>query len=140
MILQATLEEARQLGDILQDWIEATPWMPKLHTRAETHDFLGHLAASCAVYIAGRPPTGFLVLDGHDVRCLYLAEAARGQGLGKRLLGHAKAERDQLELWTFQANDGARRFYAREGFIEVEWTDGAGNEEKLPDVRLTWQR
>ena len=43
-----------------------------------------------------------------------------------------------LTLWTFQANDGARRFYAREGFREVEFTDGAGNAEKLPDVRLEW--
>ena len=34
----------------------------------------------------------------------------------------------------------ARRFYAREGFVEVDWTDGAGNEEHEPDVRCRWVR
>ena len=27
-------------------------------------------------------------------------------------------------LWTFVANEGARRFYAREGFVEAGGTDG----------------
>jgi len=35
--------------------------------------------------------------------------------------------------------DEARRFYGREGFVEVEHTDGAGNEEGEPDVRLEWR-
>ena len=33
-----------------------------------------------------------------------------------------------------------RAFYAREGFVEVDWTDGAGNEEHEPDVRCRWVR
>jgi putative acetyltransferase len=47
--------------------------------------------------------------------------------------------RDRLSLWTFQANEGARRFYAREGFAEVRMTEG-DNEEGLPDVLLEWVR
>jgi hypothetical protein len=41
-------------------------------------------------------------------------------------------------LWTFVANAGARRFYAREGFVEARRTEGE-NEEGLPDVLLTWR-
>ena len=36
-----------------------------------------------------------------------------------------------IQLWTFQSNAGARRFYARHGFAEVEQTNG-DNEEQAP--------
>ena len=39
----------------------------------------------------------------------------------------------------FESNVGARRLYARRGLVEVERTDGAGNEEKAPDVRMAWR-
>ena len=35
-------------------------------------------------------------------------------------------------------NEGARRFYGREGFVEVGGTPG-DNEEGLPDVLLAWK-
>ena len=54
------------------------------------------------------------------------------------LLNNAKTECDRLELWTFQANIGAQRFYMRHGFTEAERTNGAGNEEGLPDIRYVW--
>ena len=63
-----------------------------------------------------------------------------GQGLGKAFLDHVKRNRDRIELWTFVANDGTRRFYAREGFFEAMRTDGSENEESLPDIRLRWER
>ena len=34
-----------------------------------------------------------------------------------------------------QRNAGARRFYERNSFVAVEFTDGNGNEEREPDVR-----
>jgi hypothetical protein len=42
-----------------------------------------------------------------------------------------------LDLWAFQANTAARRFYERHGFTAVAWTDG-DNEEGAPDVRYRW--
>lgn len=88
----------------------------------------------------GEAPLGFLALEGDEVDKLYVDGPARGRGLGKLLLDHAKGQVARLGLWTFQANTGARRFYAREGFCEVRLTDGAGNEEKLPDAWLAWER
>ncbi len=32
----------------------------------------------------------------------------------------------------------ARAFYARHGLVELERTDGAGNEERAPDIRMAW--
>lgn len=91
-------------------------------------------------------PVGFVSLDHAEpdgpsaLDHLYLAPQWRGHGIGDRLIELAKRERPRgLELWTFQANGAARRFYARHGFAEVELTDGSSNEEREPDVRLVWQ-
>jgi hypothetical protein len=46
----------------------------------------------------------------------------------------------RLQLWTFQRNAQVRRFYESRGFVLVEETDGAGNEEREPDARYLWSR
>ena len=38
----------------------------------------------------------------------------------------------------FESNAPARSFYARRGLVELERTDGSGNEEKSPDVKMAW--
>ncbi|MFT3809341.1 MAG: GNAT family N-acetyltransferase [Micropepsaceae bacterium] len=73
---------------------------------------------------------------------LYVHPDFHNRGLGTALVQtarHSPHAAAGLQLWTFQANTGARRFYARHGFKEVELTDGQGNEEKTPDVRLEWR-
>jgi hypothetical protein len=45
-----------------------------------------------------------------------------------------------LELWCFQANARARRFYEARGFSAIRFTDGAHNEERTPDVLYRWER
>lgn len=80
-------------------------------------------------------------VDVHEsfVDQLYCRRGATGRGIGKRLLDFAKAQCPEgLQLYTFMVNEGARRFYAREGFREVEYGDGSENEERQPDVRLQW--
>jgi GNAT superfamily N-acetyltransferase len=73
-------------------------------------------------------------------RLLYVHPDNLRSGAGTQLLAAAKAGRDILELWCFQANTPARRFYERHGFRAVRFTDGARNEEKMPDVRYRWER
>ena len=69
---------------------------------------------------------------------LYVDPARQGCSMGTRLVDFAKARAPEgLDLWTFQTNRGARRFYERHGFTAVEWTDG-DNEEGAPDVRYRW--
>jgi ribosomal protein S18 acetylase RimI-like enzyme len=61
------------------------------------------------------------------------------QGIGAALLSIAKErEPEQLDLYTFQPNAGARRFYERHGFAAVEFGDGSDNEERVPDVLYRW--
>ena len=78
-------------------------------------------------------------LRGASVEQLYLRRPWTGRGIGSRLIALAReASPDGLELWTFQVNAGARRFYERHGFAVAEMTDGRANEERQPDVRYVW--
>ncbi len=136
-------QDAPALARTLGDWVREVGWMPVLHTREEDEGFLRHLVATTRVTVAesGTPqaaPLGFLSLDGEEVRALCLAPAARGSGWGRRLLDGAKAASPRLRLWVFEANAGARAFYAREGFRELRRTAG-DNEEGLPDLLLAWK-
>ena len=138
----ATPQDAADLADILRGWIHEMPWMPKLHTLDQDFGFLRHLIAAQIVTVArsDAATVGFMAQDLAEITCLYLAPPARGQGVGAALLDHAKSNTARLEAWTFQANICARRFYSREGFVEAYLTDGAKNDERLPDVRLIWER
>lgn len=83
---------------------------------------------------------GLMVLDDGLLSQLYLDPDWRGRGLGNRFVALAKERRPRgLELWTFQVNTAAHRFYERHGFVAVEYTDGSGNEEREPDVRYVWR-
>jgi hypothetical protein len=46
----------------------------------------------------------------------------------------------RLELWTFQRNANARRFYETHGFRCARLTDGRDNEEHEPDALYEWTR
>lgn len=79
---------------------------------------------------------GVLALSPGWIDQLYLDPRYRGRGIGDRFVALAQQRHPAgLELWSFQVNGPARRFYERHGFLAVERTDGAGNEEREPDVR-----
>jgi GNAT superfamily N-acetyltransferase len=115
-----------------------------VHTPDEVHQWVRFtVIAEREVWLmddGGGKPLGVLVLDADWIDQLYVDPDVTGAGLGSRFVELAKARRpERLQLWTFQSNTGAQRFYRRHGFVEAERTDGSGNEEKAPDVRFTWQ-
>jgi len=65
----------------------------------------------------------------------------RGAGLGgellERCIAHALA-RGAGVVWL-NGRVPARSFYERHGFVAVERTDGATNQEREPDVRYEWR-
>jgi GNAT superfamily N-acetyltransferase len=122
---------------------QAMPWLLGLHTPAEDRWFYRErVFPTCRVW--GRfnddELTGIIAFQDGWIEQLYVLPAAQGRGIGTELLDVAKAACDRLELWTFQRNTPARRFYEARGFTLVEQTDGARNEEREPDARYVWTR
>jgi GNAT superfamily N-acetyltransferase len=118
------------------------PWLAGLHTPEEDLTyFREHLFPSCEMWGAfDRDGLAAIIAFRPDwIDQLYVLPAKQGRGVGTALLNTAKAKAELLNLWTFQQNAGARRFYERHGFIAIETTDGSGNEEREPDVLYRWR-
>lgn len=142
-IRRARRSEAAEIAAILRESFDAAlPRLAGLHTPDEDQAFVRDgLFARCAVFAVehGGHLAGFAALDGASIEQFYLRPHLQRRGFGSALLKHLKQGRKRLELWTFQENAGARAFYRRNGFEEVEHTDGAETEEKAPDVRMVWR-
>jgi GNAT superfamily N-acetyltransferase len=128
------------LAFILSDWSRRTAWLPEVHSPAELRVLAAMLIERMEVIVTGDPAQGFLARQDGTIHALYVLPALRGLGTGTRLLDQAKATSAELVLWCHQANAPARAFYARHGFAETGTGDGSGNDEGLPEVRLTWRR
>ncbi len=114
---------------------------PPVHGDADVLAHFSRLVAGDRVWVAERDGLviGFLRLDEGWLDDLYVRPGHTGQGVGAALLDLAKALRPAgFALWVFETNQGARRFYRRHGLVELEHTDGSGNEEGAPDVRMAW--
>lgn len=79
---------------------------------------------------------GQLMLAPGWLHHLYIDPSWMGRGLGDQFMAVARQRQPQgLQLWAFEGNARGRRFYERHGFTAVEFTDGAHNQERWPDVR-----
>ena len=117
------------------------PWLSGIHTPDEDLAyFRDTVCATCVLWGAfeGQRLIGFIAYRDGWIDHLFVAPDKQMMGLGTRLLDEAKAAQLRLRLWTFQRNDGARNFYERTGFIQIDITDGSGNEEQEPDVLYEW--
>lgn len=141
-LVRAQLWHAPRMARIMGNWVREVGYLPVIHTRSQDTTFCRGMILRFDVTVARTPfrTHGFLAQSGEKIHALYLAPKARRKGVGSALIEAAKAQSDRLELWCFQANASARAFYARHGFQEIEMTDGADNDEKIPDVRLEWSR
>ena len=119
----------------------AAPMPPGVHTDAEVREWLGGRLAQDEVWVAetGAGVAAYARITDTWLDDLYVAPDHAGQGLGSALLDLVKAQRPRgFCLWVFEMNEAARGFYAHRGLVELERTDGAGNEERQPDVRMAW--
>ena len=118
-------------------------FLPMQHTIEENRRFVTDVILNeCEVTVA-EDETGivaFLARKGEEVRLLYTRPDRIGMGAGTQLIDAAKVGGiGALELWCFQANERARWFYEARGFRPIRFTDGADNEERMPDVRYRWE-
>ena len=102
-------------------------------------------AGGVSVAVQGNEIVGMMALARDEgvgwIDQMYLHPEAVGRGLGSQLLERAKQQLDApIRLYTFQANELARRFYERHGFIARAYSDGSENEERCPDVLYEWRQ
>lgn len=118
------------------------PRLTGLHTPEEDRFFLREiLYPSCEIWGAiAEELIGIIAFRPGRIEQLYVRPGYQEQGAGSALLAVAMSQSDVLELWTFQSNDRARRFYETRGFVAIRETDGRDNEEREPDVLYRWER
>ncbi|QDF38367.1 GNAT family N-acetyltransferase [Bradyrhizobium symbiodeficiens] len=122
---------------------QAMPWLAGLHTPDEDRWFYRErVFPTCRVWgwFDEDELMGIIAFREGWVDQLYVRPVAHGRGVGTDLLNVAKGVHDRLELWTFQRNAPARRFYEARGFMLVKQTDCRRNEEREPDIRYRWSR
>jgi GNAT superfamily N-acetyltransferase len=146
ILRRGTVGDADSIADVwLRSRAASVPAIPRpvhddLHVRAW---FAEVVLPDREVWVAEAPGgaiVGLLVLNDAWLDQLYVDPDWVNQGIGSRLMNIGMERRPEgLDLWTFQTNHGARRFYERHGFTPIEVTDG-DNEESAPDVRYQWRR
>jgi GNAT superfamily N-acetyltransferase len=136
----AEMDEAARVHRAAFD--DRLPWLAGLHTPEEDRRyFREEVFSRCAVWGAfeGARLIGFVAFRPDWIDQLYVLPHAQRRGTGTALVGIAQAAFPRLQLWTFQRNSSARRFYQARGFVLVRETDGAGNDEKEPDALYLWE-
>jgi GNAT superfamily N-acetyltransferase len=142
MIRRATLDDAPAISGLFVRARDEMTYLPRI----PEHDrplLGGWFLARAELWVAeeeGRI-VGFAGVSGAELTHLYTDPPAQNRGVGTALLDHMKSLRsERLELWVFQKNDGARRFYERHGFQLVRLTNGAENMEQEPDALYEWRQ
>lgn len=138
-------EDATPLADLYSGArVAAVPMMPPaMHTNAEDRAwFAAQLVApgrEAWVAETDGETVGYALLHDDWLDHLFVRPDVLGQGVGSALLDLVKSLRPGgFCLWVFESNQGARRFYLRHGLVQLERTDGSGNEESAPDLKMAW--
>jgi putative acetyltransferase len=141
VIRRATPDDAPAISDLFARTRDEMTYLPRIPdaVRPQLGGRFLERAELWVVEEEGRV-VGFAGVSGSELTHLYIDPSAQNRGVGSALLGHVKNLcPERLELWVFQKNEGARRFYARHGFQLVRLTDGAGNMEQKPDALYEWR-
>lgn len=144
VLRRAEPADADAVADLfLESRRAAVPAMPPpVQDRPELAAFFTRrLTTAHDLWLAERDavPVGFADLAGDWLEALYVHPDAVRAGVGGALLDLAKALRPAgFSLWVFESNAPARAFYRAHGLLELERTDGSGNLEQEPDLRMAW--
>ncbi len=140
-IRRATEADIPAIADVFLAARATMTYLPQVHTEDDMRGFIAGVVRDKETWVADREgkAVGFAVIDGGWLEHLYVHPSRFNTETGSRLFRHIAARHPQgFQLWVFQQNAGARRFYERHGCALVRLTDGADNEEKMPDALYVW--
>lgn len=88
---------------------------------------------------AGDEVVGYARFTDTWLEDLYVRPRAQRGGVGAALLEVVKQQvPDSFGLGVFEQNLPARRFYASQGLVELETSDGSDSDEGEPEVSVVW--
>lgn len=138
-VRRAHLWDLPAILQVLWAFTRRTAWVPNVRAWYTDARLMARLILRGKVRVIGGRARAFMCRDGARILALYVAPDHRGQGLGAALMAQAMRQEPWLELWTFETNEAARRFYKNCGFRELSRGNGQGNDECLPDIHMIWQ-
>jgi len=142
-IRKAIAEDIACCADIHILARQRMPYLPQTHTAVEVHVWTREIVfARQNVWVAeiNQRIVGYASLESGFLTNLYVHQDHQRRGVGSALLAQVKTSAPEgFKLWTFQPNEGAIRFYERHGLRTLKVTDGAENEERVPDRLMAWQ-
>ena len=108
---------------------------------------LNHEFIQVALEATSRMVIGFMRVEEHVIRDLFIHVDYQRQGLGSRFIQQAKDDNDFLSLSTFELNKGAQKFYdvmefviTDRGFASFEGNSWATSKDQLADITYEWRR
>jgi hypothetical protein len=142
-IRRATAADAEAIADVFVAARATMTYLPHLHSDGDTRAFVGSIVESSETWVAERNEklVGFAAIDGGWLEHLYVHPSRFDSLTGTKLFRQVTEQHPNgFQLWVFQQNIGARRFFERNGCALARLTDGENNEEHLPDALYIWPR
>ena len=137
----AGASDGRSCAEIVRDWSVETPWLGPLNDFESVVEWwtgcLRNVDTSWVCEENGKV-VGFCVRQDDNITGLYVSRDARSRRIGTHLLDMAKVDREWITVWAYEQNPRARKFYRREGCVEIsrETEERTG----LVDVEHRWTK
>jgi len=147
LLRKATIEDSNAIANVyLISRKELVSFAPLVHTDESIHQWVRNVLIPEEQVIVAEEKgiiIGMMSLTNDEgigrIRQLYILPHVVGHGVGALMIKMAKSILGSpIQLYTFQENVKARRFYKRHGFQAIEFDDGSGNEENCPAVLYKW--
>jgi ribosomal protein S18 acetylase RimI-like enzyme len=143
MIRRATPEDADEVvATYIASFETLLTFLPNLHTHEEHRQFITEVVpADHELWVAEEDGSavGLAAIGEASLGHIYVHPDHQGRGIGSALLDKTKELRPTgFTLWTFPQNEQACRFYERHGLHAMQYGDGSGNAEGVPDVQYEW--
>ena len=137
--------ENLDLDAVMQIWLQANldahAFIPASFWEAH-FEMVRDMLPQAELYVhedaSTRQIDGFIGLTENHIEGIFVAKAARSNGIGKALLDYAKSRKPRLDLSVYQKNERALAFYRREQFaVHSEGIDEDTNEA---EIQMLWTR
>jgi GNAT superfamily N-acetyltransferase len=141
VLRRARPEDAEEVAEVFLAARVGMEYLPRLHSDEATRTYFAGVVRERETWVAeaNGAVAGVAALADDELEHLYVRPESHGQGIGTLLPEQAKRRRPEgFRFWLFQQNEGAQRFYKRRGCRLIELTEGAGNEERVPDALYEW--